>query len=91
MRLWLNIIFPKTPKNQSGSRYSYIFFYYLSLVHSQSGFAELRNQVSLNLMIFSYGFIAWQSISSIIAGILEQYADLAGENTTEAIKVDIEN
>lgn len=36
----------------------YILLYYLSLVHSTSGFAELRNQVGLNLMIFSYGFIA---------------------------------
>lgn len=68
----------------------YILFYYLSLVQSASGFNELRNRISLNLMIFSYGFIAWQSISHIITGILERYAALSGEIITEMIRADIE-
>ena len=69
----------------------YILFYYLSLMHSSWSFAEIRNQISLNLKVFSYGFIAWQSISFIISGILDKYSTLAGKTVTEMIKADIEN
>ncbi|MBT4684168.1 MAG: transposase [Chloroflexi bacterium] len=68
----------------------YLLFYYLSIVHSSYGFSELRNQISLNLMIFSYGFIAWQSISEIISGILDNYSSLAGEIVMKMVKADIE-
>ena len=68
----------------------YILFYYLSLVHSSCGFTELRNQVSFNLKVFSYGFIAWQTISQIIAGILDNYTVLTGEIVMKMVKADIE-
>jgi len=68
----------------------YILFYYLSLVHSSCGFTELRNQISFNLKIFSYGFIAWQTISQIVSGILDNYAVLAGEIVMKMAKADIE-
>ncbi len=68
----------------------YILFYYLSLVHSSCGFTDLRNQISFNLKIFSYGFIAWQTISQIISGILDKYSGLAGMIVTEMVKADIE-
>ncbi len=69
----------------------YILFYYLSLVLSTFNFVELRNQMGLNLKIFSYGFMAWQSISPIICMILEQYSTLAGKTVTGMIRYDIEN
>ena len=69
----------------------YILFYYLSLVHSTFSFAELRNQMGLNLKIFSYGFMAWQSISPIICEILDRYSTLAGKTVTDMIRSDIEN
>jgi len=68
----------------------YLLFYYLSLVHSSYGFTELCNQISLNLMIFSYGFIAWQTISQIISGVLDNYSGLAGEIVRKMVKADIE-
>ena len=68
----------------------YILFYYLSLVHSSCGFTELRNQISINLKIFSYGFIAWQTISQIISGILDNYTVLTGENLMKILKADVE-
>lgn len=69
----------------------YILFYYLSLVHSSCGFAEIRNQIALNVKIFTYGFVAWQSISRVISGVLSQYSHLAGENVIGMIQADIEN
>ena len=69
----------------------YILFYYLSLMYSSWSFAEIRNQVGLNLKVFSYGFIAWQSISRIIFDVLDQYAHLTDEYISATIKIDIEN
>ena len=69
----------------------YILFYYLSLLYSSWSFAEIRNQVSLNMKVFSYGFIAWQSISRIISDVLDQYAHLTDEYISAMIKIDIEN
>jgi hypothetical protein len=68
----------------------YILFYYLSIVQSSYGFTELRNQISFNLKIFSYGFIAWQTISQIISGILVNYTVLIGEAVMKMINADIE-
>ena len=67
----------------------YMLFYYVNLVHATCSFAELRNQIGLNLKIFSYGFIAWQSISTIISDVLDEYATHAG-TIMEMIKADID-
>ena len=69
----------------------YILFYYLSLVLSSNSFAELRNQIALKSKIFTYGFIAWQSISRIIAEVLMRYSALAESSIIEQIQYDIEN
>jgi len=69
----------------------YILFYYLSLIYSSWSFADIRNQISLNIKIFSYGFIAWQSISCIISQVLARYSHLTGEIVMDMIQADIEN
>ncbi|MCP4297732.1 MAG: transposase [Proteobacteria bacterium] len=35
----------------------YTLFYYLSLVHSTFNFSQFRNQISMNMVLFSYGMI----------------------------------
>jgi hypothetical protein len=69
----------------------YILFYYLSLVYSSWSFAEIRNQISLNIKVFSYGFIAWESISQIISDVLARYSHLTEEIVMAMIQTDIEN
>jgi len=69
----------------------YILFYYLSLVHATCRFSELRNQISLNLKIFSYGMIVWHSISHIIADVLEKYTSYSDALLMGTIMADIED
>ena len=57
----------------------YMLFYYVNLVQEICRFAELRNQISLNMKLFSYGMIVWSSISSIIADVIEKYTSYSDE------------
>ena len=43
------------------------------------------------MKVFSYGFIAWQSISKIISDVLDKYTHLTDEYISAMIKIDIEN
>ncbi len=68
----------------------FTLFCYLSLVPSSCGFSEPRNPISFHLKLFSYGFIAWQTISRIISDILDNYSGLTGKIVMEMAKADIE-
>ena len=69
----------------------YTLFYYLSLVQSSMKFSDLRNRISMNVMIFSYGILMWQTISQIIDGTLDEYSAQLGKNVTDGIQLDIQN
>ena len=57
----------------------YLLFYYVSLVNATCNFAQLRNRIGLNLKIFSYGLIAWKTISTLVSDVLDKYASHTGE------------
>ena len=67
----------------------YLLFYYVSLVHGTCRFTELRNQISLNLKLFSYGMIVWCSISPIIADVLEKYTSYSDGMLMGILKAEI--
>jgi hypothetical protein len=69
----------------------YMLFYYVSLVQGTCRFTELRNQISLNLKLFSYGMMVWCSISSIIEGVLEKYTSYSDEMLMGILKAEIED
>lgn len=69
----------------------YILFYYVSLAHDSCSFSDLRNQISLNLKIFSYGMIVWDSISHIITDVLENYMSDSDPVLTGIIMIEIED
>jgi hypothetical protein len=69
----------------------YILLYYLSLVHSSWVLLNFATKSLSNLKIFSYGFIAWQTITQIISGILDNYSVLTGKIVMEMVKTDIED
>jgi hypothetical protein len=69
----------------------YILFYYVSLVNAAVRFNELRNQISLNMKIFSFGLIVWQPIREIITDVLEQYAASVDEMLLAIITVEIDD
>lgn len=69
----------------------YTLFYYLSLMNSSASFSELRNGISMNMMIFSYGIIAWQTISQIIADTMKDCSDKLGKDVADSIHASIEH